>query len=264
MAFQLPSISSLFRPTQQVAPTPGQYGQQPMPQQPPVIPPGAPGSSMEPQNQQSLQQGQSQPNGSNKQGENSPLDAWAEVWKTKPTDQQPTDPWSQPILPSDPNKIREAAGKMDMMAGVPPELLQKVNAGNDPQALMELMNKVAQNTLAMSAQLATASVERAGTVIRDRTRQELPEHFREYQLRDLPVDNPVLNHPGAQGLLQMTRQQLKMKNPDWSAQRIQDEAVKYLTSFAGAVSQNAGPAAPRLDNSGTPEQDWEAFLPTSS
>ena len=204
--------------------------------------------------------GNPNPQATNDPTDNSPLDAWKDVWHTDPKANPPSDPWSQPILPSDPVKIREAASKMDMMAGMPPELVQKVVAGNDPQALMDLMNRVAQNTLAMSAQLATASVERAGSVIRDRTKSELPEQFREYQLNNLPVENPVLNHPGAQGLLQMTRQQLKMKNPSWNAQQIHEEAVKYLTNFAGALSQSNEPNKPKTDNSGTPEQDWESFL----
>lgn len=248
MAF--PSIANIFRPTQQVT----QTQQPPQPQQQPNP---TPGSTMQVQNPEA---GNPNPTPSNGNADNSPLDAWKDVWHTDPKAQAPTDPWSQPILPSDPNKIREAASKMDMMAGMPPELVQKVVAGNDPQALMDLMNRVAQNTLAMSAQLATASVERAGTVIRDRTKQELPEQFREYQLSNLPVENPVLSHPGAQGLLQMTRQQLKMKNPSWNAQQIHDEAVKYLTGFAGALSQTGMPQQPRTDRSGTPEQDWESFL----
>lgn len=247
MAF--PSIANIFRPTQQVSAAP--TGQQ-QPQQPPV-----PGSSMQVQNPQA---GVASPPPTNDAADNSPLDAWKDVWHTDPKANPPSDPWSQPILPSDPNKIREAASKMDMMAGMPPELVQKALAGNDPQSLMDLMNRVAQNTLAMSAQLATASVERAGTVIRDRTKQEMPDQFREYQLNNLPVENPVLNHPGAQGLLRTTRQQLKMNNPTWNAQQIHDEAVKYLTGFAGALSQTGTPQQTPRDSSGTPEQDWEAFL----
>jgi hypothetical protein len=209
---------------------------------------------------QNPEAGNSNPPVTNDPASNSPLDTWKDVWQTDPKATPPSDPWSQPILPSDPVKIREAASKMDMMAGMPPELIQKVTTGGDPQALMDLMNRVAQNTLAMAAQLTTASVEKAGTTIRDRTQQQLPDQFREYQLNNLPVDNPVLNHPGAQGLLQMTRQQLKMKNPNWNAQQIQQEAEKYLTGFASAVSQHGAPQSPRTDRTGTPEQDWEQFL----
>jgi hypothetical protein len=253
MAF---NISNIFRPTQQTTQAP-QQGQAPQQAMPPAPPPGTPGSTMQIQNPAA---GDPNPPATNDSADNSPLDAWKDVWHTDPKATTPADPWSQPILPSDPNKIREAASKMDMMAGMPPELMQKAMAGNDPQALMDLMNRVAQNTLAMSAQLATASVERAGTVIRDRTKQELPDQFRDYQLNNLPVESPVLNHPGAQGLLQMTRQQLKMKNPSWSAQQIQDQAVKYLSSFAGALSQSDAPQQPKTDRNGTPEQDWDSFL----
>jgi hypothetical protein len=151
---------------------------------------------------------------------------------------------------------------MNMMQGVDPNLVQKVQAGGDPQALMDLMNAVAQNTLAMATQLTTASVERAGTVIRDRTRGELPEHMREFQLNNLPVENPVLNHPGAQGLLKTTKAQLKMQNPTWTAQQIQATAEQYLQSFAQAVNPGTpGPGnTPGVDRHGQKEEDWSSFL----
>jgi len=247
------SIANMFRPTQQVSVTPQQQGQQGQPQQPQPTP----GSTMQPNNPSA---GNPNPAPTNGTADNSPLDAWKDVWHTDPKATPPSDPWSQPILPSDPNKIREAAAKMDMMSGVSPELMAKVTAGNDPQSLIQLMNVVAQNTLAMSAQLSSASVERAGTVIRDRTNGTLKDQFRDFQLQSLPVENPVLNHPGAQGLLQMTRQQLKMKNPQWSAQQIQDEAVKYLTQFGSALTSSNAPQTPQLDAAGNAPQDWDSFL----
>jgi hypothetical protein len=149
---------------------------------------------------------------------------------------------------------------MDLVAGVNPDLLSKVQAGNDPAALMELINQVARNTLAVSAQLTAASVEHAGTAIRDRTRAEMPERFKQMQLDTLPVDNPVLSHPGAQGMLQLARQQLRMKHPDWSAQQINDSATRYLTDFATAAVSANQPAKPATDRAGNPEQDWSSFL----
>lgn len=249
------SLANMFRPAQQVTPAP-QQGQQPSQQ----MPPQQPGSSMQNGSMEPPQPGSSSQQQTSSPQADSPLDAWKDVWHTDPNAQAPTDPWSEPILPSDPNKIREAASKMDMLSNIQPELVQKVMAGNDPQSLIELINRVGQNTLAMAATLSSASVERAGTVIRDRTKQTLPDEFREYQLNNLPVNDAVLEHPGAQGLLKMTRQQLRMKNPNWSAQQINDEAVRYLKDFAGSVSKSSEPAQQRRDNTGTPEQDWESFL----
>jgi hypothetical protein len=271
MAF---SLGDLFRPTQQVVaapPTPGQQGSQPLNNQPAQQQPNPmargpkpPDGTMQVNNPAAgagTDGGQSA--GTGEGGEKSPLDSWAKVWDTPSTDKAPADPWSQPILPSDPAKIREAARGMDMLSGISPELIQKAQAGGDTQALMQLINAVAQNTLAMGAQLSAASVERAGSVIRDRTDKALPEKLKNFQLDQLPADNPVMNHPGAQGLLKMTRQQLKMTNPDWSAQRINDEAVKYLTTFAQTATQ----AADDRQNAGKPQArnpaegpDWSTFL----
>jgi hypothetical protein len=266
----LPNISNLFRPTQQVTVTP-------QPANPMQGAPVPPGGTMQPNNPAAgTGSGQSgAPNlpapqpGTDPQQQTSQnpadtgpsLDNWKTVWDTPPADKTPTDPWSQPILPSDPAKIREAAGKMDMLSGVNPELMQKAMSGSDPQAFMQVINAVAQNTLAMSAQLSSASVERAGSVIRERTEQSLPEKFRDFQLNQLPVDNPVLNHPGAQGLLRMTRQQLKMQNPTWNAQQINDEAVKYLTTFAAATTHQSAPAVQQRTSQQAQEgTDWSTFL----
>jgi len=248
------TLSNMFRPTQQTVQAPGQQApsqqalQQPLP---------TPGSTMQIQNPAA---GDPNPPVTNAPENNSPLDAWKDVWHTDPKATQPSDPWSQPILPSDPEKIRQAASKMDMMAGVDPAVVQKVMAGNDPQALMDLIQGVSRNTLAMAAQLTTASVERAGDVIRNRTDATMPSKFRDFQLENLSNDNPVLSHPGAQGLLQMTRQQLKMKNPNWNAEQIHQEATKYLSGFADALSQSNAPKTPKTDRAGNAEQDWDSFL----
>jgi hypothetical protein len=268
MAF---NIANIFRNTQQVAVpqsanagtvqgAPAQQAQ-PNQQNPMQRAPVIPGSGMPQPNPAAGGEGTAPQAGDpGTGGENSPLDGWKTMWDTPPADKAPTDPWSQPILSADPVKITEAASKMNMMQGVPQELVQKVIAGNDPQSLMDLINRVAQNTLAMSAQLSSASVERAGTVIRERTEKTLPSKMRDFQLDNLPVESPVLSHPAAQGMLQMTRQQLKMKNPQWSAQQINEEAVRYLTGFAQAVTSQEDTQQQRRNPVGAGETDWNSFL----
>lgn len=254
------SVSNIFRPTQQVSVTgqPTTPGHTMQPNNPGAAPQSAQGGNQsQPQGDPSQGGNQAQPP---QEGGNSPLDGWKDIWQNDPNIKPAADPWVHPLLPTDPTKVREAANKMDLVAGIPQELMARVQAGNDPAALVEMINQVARNTLAVSAQLTAASVEHAGTAIRDRTRAELPGTFKKLQLDTLPVDNPVLSHPGAQGMLQLARQQLQMKHPDWSAQQIQEAASKYLLDFATAASAANQPTKPALDSSGTPEQDWSNFL----
>lgn len=251
------SIGNMFRPTQQVAPAPTQQpqpGQQAPTQQSQVGP--ANGANLPvPTNVPNLN-----PAPDNQTQDNSPLAPFAKMWETDPTAKPPTDPWSQPILPSDPAQIQAAAKTMNMMQGVDPALMARATAGNDPAAFLEVMNAVSQNTLAMAAQLTTATVEKAGSTIRSRQDATLEEKFRDFTIRNLSTDNPVLNNPAVQPMLVMARQQIKQKNPGWSPQQVQDEAVKYLNSFASAMSGQTQQASQVTDQTGTPEQDWSKFL----
>lgn len=250
------SIGQMFRPTQQVQVATPQP-QSPQGQQPGTPPQGTPGSTMQLNNPAA---GNPNPPATNEPQDNSPLAPFATLWDTDPNAKPSVDPWSQPILPTDPAKVQAAAKQMNMLNGIDPTMIQKVMAGNDPQALMDIINAVAQNTLAMSAQLTSASVEKAGTTIKTRYDSGLDARFRDFQDRNLSVENPVLNHPGAQPMLQMARQQIRAKNPTMSPQQVQDEAVKYLMSFAGAMNTGDPTKQPvPLDNTGTPEQDWSSF-----
>ena len=88
-----------------------------------------------------------------------PLAGMAALWKNDPNNPAPADPMRGPILNSDPAKIIEAASKVDFLKNVPAELMQRVNSGNDPAALSELINAVAQQTLATATQIGAATVE---------------------------------------------------------------------------------------------------------
>lgn len=249
MAGILPTISNLFRPVQQQ--------QQPQAQSP-QLQQAQPPQPLGPSDNRLMQQ--NNPGGvPPTSAPNAPLDAFGTLWQTDPTVSPPTDPWSQPLLPSDPAKINEAASKMNMLQGVNPDLMQKAMSGSDPQAFMDVINHVAQNTLAMSAQLSSATVERAGTGIRDRINSGLEDRFNEFQLKNIPVENAALNHPAAQPLLKIAMQQIRMTNRDLTPQQIHAKAVDYLTQFAGAVNpqqqqQSTG------QRSGQQETDWDAFM----
>lgn len=263
------SFGNIFRPTQQVQLAPQPTGvpgglapvgniQQGVQQHLQQQAPQGPGSTMD------IKNPAADPNIDPKTGkpkENSPLDAFAKMWETDPNAKPPVDPWSQPILPTNPADVAKAVSQANMMQGIDPALIQKVNAGNDPAALMELINKVSQNTLLMSTQLVTASVEKAGTTVRDRLNQNMDARFQQYLDKVTPVDNPILNHPGAQNLLQMARQQLRMKNPTASAAEINQQATTYLQEFGNAMHGNANPPPKDpVDAQGNKEQDWSSFL----
>lgn len=238
------SIGNLFRPTQQVTIAPTQQQQQQ--QVPPMGQnnPGAdPANLPAPQNQQTPPA--EPPN---------PLDAFKDLWKTDPNATPPQDPLAQPLFNTDPAKIREAAGKIDFLGQVPQDVMAKVQSG-DQQALLQVINFVAQKSFATATELNAATHEQAYARTTERWQQALPNRVKELQVNSIQSDNPVLSHPAAAPMLDMTKRQLQMKHPDKTPQEIHRMAESYLTDFAKSLNPNT-PATQPESSGGT---DWEKW-----
>lgn len=239
------NISNMFRNTQQTV-----SANPPAPAPAPAQPQGTPGSSM----QQGGMKQEEQEGGS-------PLDGFAKLWETDPTSgaNPPSDPFSEPLFATDPNKIREAASQMDFISQLPQELMQKAMSGQDPQAFMQVINTVAQNSLATALQVATGTVEQAGSKIGKRFNDALPARFKDLQINSAAPANPVLNHPSVQPMLKMARQQIKMMNPDYTPEQVNKEAERYLSSFASALT-DGDPNKPVAPKSADDETDWMSWV----
>jgi len=194
-----------------------------------------------------------------------PMDTMAALWKNDPNKPQPVDPLRGPILNPDTAKIAEAASKMDMLQGVPPELMARVQAGNDPTAIAELINTVAQRTLSTATQISAATTEQGLQRNNQRIEQALPDRIKQVQLASITVDNKALAHPASQPMLQMVRQQIAAQNPHLSPQAINQQAEALLVQHANAVAgvddvgfRDGG--IPRTQqNGGGKETDWETW-----
>ena len=232
------SVANMFRPTQQVTVA------QPMSVQNPGATTGAPAP------------GTSQPTTEQQQPSN-PLDAFTPLWQNDPKAEQAADPLTTPLFNADPAKIQEAAGKMDFLAGVSKDLMDKAMSGTDPAAFMQVINSVAQRTLATATQLSTATAEQGAQRSNQRLLQALPDRVKQIQLDQMQPENPALSHPAAQPFLHMARQQLKMKNPGMSAADINSQAEKYVSELATSLSAptTAQTAAQQSDG-----EDWDKFL----
>jgi hypothetical protein len=236
----------------------------PRPQQPQQQQTGQPGSSLQlPQQGQPTQPTSGSATQQTGQPAPSPLDAWKDMWKTGDNQgQQPTDPFSQPLFNMDSTKLQEAVNKTDFTQGVPPELMQKVMQGGDPQALISLINHVGQQSLSLSVQLSQASMEQAGKTIGKRVNDTLPTKFNEFQLNNTSPTNPVLQDPAAAPMLKMARAQLRMTYPDESASEINKMAEDYIADFAKVVAGGSGPST---NDSGAQkgEMDWNDWATQS-
>lgn len=230
------SISDIFRPTQQVTVA----NQPPMAQQNPAAGgnPPPPGTSL--------------PNAETTPP--NPLDGFSTIWQTDPKAAPTVDPLNQPLLNPDPVKMREAASKLDFVGMLPKELVSRVHAGNDPAAIVELVNAAAQAALAQAAQLSTATVEHAGTRLKDRMLQSLPGRIRDVQIGQTKPSNSVLEHPAAQPMLHIARAAIATKNPHMSPAEINAQAEAYLQGFAEQLISK--PETDKAPSNG--EYDWDA------
>jgi hypothetical protein len=241
----LGNIANMFRPVQQVAMTP-----QPNTPNAPALAQNNPGAGAPPP-----PAGTSQPT-----IDQTPADPLAELqalWQTDPKLTPEVDPLSTPLFKTDPAAIATAAGKIDFVGQLPPELLQKVMAGNDPQALVTLINAVAQRTLATSTQLTGQTIEQAAVRNNARIQQTLPNRVKQIQLDSLVPDNSALQHPASQPFLKMMRSQIAMNNPGMSAVDINSKAEAALSMFANAVTQP--PEEVSRQREAAAGTDWEGW-----
>jgi hypothetical protein len=251
------SLSNLFRNTP-AAPAPAPQQQNPV----------APGASLNLANPNQPNPQQPQTQSQTQNSSNSPLDEFAKLWETKPEDGKNAsqDPFAAPLFSASPDKIREAASQIDFMQQIPQELMGRVLGGNDPQAIVEMMNQVVQNAVGTTMQLTAATVEQAGSKLGQRFNSAIPGRFKDLQIESTPAKNPVLSNPAAQPLLKFLRNQVKMTNPDYSPEQVNAEAERYLTTFGSSLMENdpqvvearqKAPASPD-------QQNWEAWIDKSS
>lgn len=237
----LTSIANMFRPVQQVTVAPAAPLAQQNPGAAAPIPPA--GTSLptpaEPAN---------------------PLDDLTALWQNDPNAAPNVDPLSTPLFKTDPAAIQAAASKVDFLSQIPQNLMAKAMSGQDPASFLQVLNAVAQRTLATATQLNAATQEQATTRNNQRILDALPGRVKKIQLDSMVPDNPALQHPASQPLLQLVRSQLQMKNPNMSAAQLNKRAEEVLVGYA---SQIAGPspseqATAQAQAGGTDWDNWAA------
>ena len=216
--------------------------------------------------------GQQEPNNNpnnnadlNKGAQGSQLDNFKDIFKI-PTDDkgQPTipntNPLADPIMSVDPQKLREAAGKMDFTRGLEPELLQKAMSGQDPQAFMQVLNSVAQNGFS-TALAATATMQnQALNTYHTRLDGTLASRVRDVQISQAAPKNPALAHPSAQPVLSAIRQSVAQANPHLSPEKVAETAENYFVAMAADMQAANEKSQPQTKSAG--ETDWMALLKT--
>lgn len=172
-------------------------------------------------------------------GNNSPLDTFKDIWQA-PANPQQGDQSNQPLLQVDSTKLTEAARKVNFLQGVQPDAIQKA-LGGDANEFMRIINTATQNAFALATQASVQSIQQGVDTYDQRLNSQLDKRIRTHTLNSTKSENPVLNHPAAQPMLQATKLQLAQKHPDLSAAEVNRMAEEYLTTFAASLTSSKQP-----------------------
>lgn len=185
-----------------------------------------------------------------------PLDKFNDLWKNDPNAKPGG---SGDMFNVDPQKLMEAAGKVDFAKVITPEQVAAIQAGGEAgtTAFIQAINAVSQATFAQSALASTKIVEQAINRTKDQFSADLPGMLKRQNLNDsLRDSNPAFSHPAAQPILNALQSQLTQKYPNATVQELQGMAKEYLSSFSDQVNQKPVPVTTTPNG----ETDWTKFF----
>lgn len=162
-----------------------------------------------------------------------------------------------PAFKLDDKVLNEVSGRLQFASGVNPELMQRAQGG-DVNALIEMMNVVAQNAYKAAISHGTALTDTHLNSRAEYEKKTLGSKVKEQLISSQLADVPNANHPVVKAELARIASMLAKQNPDASAEQIKTEAVRYLKEVQAAMnptteSQQTQKTAGEVD-------DWEAFL----
>lgn len=201
------------------------------------------------------------PTKQNQQQDSSPLDSFKDLWKDNP--QSPGAAGNGNLFNMDPAKLEEAVSRSDFLSQLPKDKLATAMQGvQNPDALMEIMNGLAQRAFSMSLQMGTNMTEAAGKQLQTRFKDGFGDLYQQHSLKTMKPDNPILQDPAVAPMLDMVREKIRSQNPGMSPDDIQAQAMQYFDKFSSAFSANTPDAQKQreMQQRNPNEVDWEAEL----
>ena len=189
------------------------------------------------------------------------LDAFADIWNTTAG----AGAQGQPLFNVSQDKLMEAARKQQFNTGVTPEMMAKVTAGGPEavQAMVEMMNTMAQNVYAQSAHASTQLITGALDKSQFAKQGDIDTRVKALGLENnLRAENPMFSHPAAKPMLESIQSQLLVKFPNATQSELTTMAKDYLVSFASAANAPAEQAAAAQKSKVPVGEDWNKFFDT--
>jgi hypothetical protein len=202
------------------------------------------------------------PAGSNQPPAQSPEDKFAKLWETPATDPNaPKSPDDQNTLT--PEKMLEAAGKIDFKRVLDQDSLRKIAAGGDEAvaAMAELLNKTAQTVYGQSTVVAQKLIETQVAKAREQFTAELPSLVKKQNMQDsLLTENPAFKKPSVAPVVAAIQNQLAAKFPGATASELNQMAKEYLK----AAAEDFSPTPKKEPTAAERGVDWDQWVESSA
>ena len=215
--------------------------------------PPAPHSS-----QQTAPNGAVPPDG-NKAGDNgSPEDKFAKLWETPATDPNTPPPGTDQNALT-PEKMLEAAGKVDFKRVLDQDSLRKIAAGGEEAvaAMAELLNKTAQTVYGQSTVVAQKLIEQQVSKAREQFTAELPGLVKKQTMQDsFLTENPAFKKPSVAPVVTAIQNQLAAKYPNATASELNAMAKDYLK----AAAEDFNPTPRKEPTAAERGTDWDKWV----
>ena len=202
------------------------------------------------------------PAGSQTPPENkSPEDKFAKLWETPATDPnapKPDDSQNQLT----PEKMLEAAGKVDFKRVLDQDSLKKIAAGGDEAmaALAELLNKTAQTVYGQSTVVAQKLIESQVSKAREEFTAQLPSLVKKQTMQEsLLTENPAFKKPSVAPVVTAIQNQLAAKYPNATAAELNAMAKDYLK----AAAEDFNPTPKKEPTAAERGTDWDKWVESS-
>lgn len=188
------------------------------------------------------------------------MEGFKDVWQTVPDD--PTKKDTSAFANLDPAKVMESAKNVDFTKVLTPDLLAKIAAGGQEAvvALSQAMQLTSQDVYGRGAITTAKIVEQALEKQRKDFEAALPNLVRQHAVTDsLRHENPMLNDPAIQPMVQALQHMLTMKHPNASSAEIKKNVNEYFDALGAAFA----PKTPQSEaaKKGSDVYDFGLFLP---
>jgi hypothetical protein len=160
-------------------------------------------------------------------------------------------------------QMMEAAQKVDFTKVLDQETLAKITAGGEGavQALVDSLNKTAQNVFAQSTIVTQTLVDRASAKTRDELSAQIPSLVKRQNFsQQLLADNPAFAHPAVAPMITALQSQLQEKYPKATQAELKQLASEYLTGVAEIVTPKQKTNASNQSMDPSDAVDWEKYL----